>query len=82
MPYIKNARREALAARRSAPSNPGELNYVITDTVIEYLETHGLSYSTINDIMGALEGAKAEFYRRVAIPYEDDKIKANGDVYE
>jgi hypothetical protein len=41
----------------------------------------GLSYQTINDIVGALEGAKLEFYRRVAVPYEDKKIIENGDVF-
>lgn len=33
------------------------------------------------DIQGALECCKLEFYRRVAVPYEDRKIKLNGDVY-
>jgi hypothetical protein len=33
------------------------------------------------DIAGALECCKLEFYRRVAVPYEDQKIKSNGDVY-
>jgi len=31
--------------------------------------------------MGALEGAKLEFYRRVVVPYEEKKMKENGDVY-
>jgi len=35
----------------------------------------------INAIIGALECAKLELYRRVAAPYEDDKIAENGDVY-
>jgi hypothetical protein len=59
----------------------GELNYAITRVALAYLADHGLSYSTINDIMGAFSGAQAEFYRRVAVPYENKKIAANGDVY-
>ena len=59
----------------------GELNYMITIQCREYLERHGLKYQTVNDILGALEGAKLEFYRRVAAPYEDKKIKENGDCY-
>jgi hypothetical protein len=39
------------------------------------------SYQSINDVLGALEGAKLEFYRRIAAPYEDTKIQENGDVY-
>ena len=35
----------------------------------------------LNAIIGALECAKLELYRRVAAPYEDDKIIENGDVY-
>jgi hypothetical protein len=31
--------------------------------------------------VGALEQAKDEFRRRVVHPYEDLKIKENGDVY-
>jgi hypothetical protein len=60
---------------------PGELNFKFTALAVAYVERHGLSYRTINDILGALEGAKLEFYRRVAIPYENGKIQENGDVY-
>lgn len=82
MPYIKDARRDELSyAGPYGMTCPGELNYKITMLLIDYLNTHDLKYQTINDIMGALEGAKAEFYRRVAAPYEDKKIVENGDVY-
>jgi hypothetical protein len=33
------------------------------------------------EAVGAIECCKLEFYRRVAAPYEDRKIKTNGDVY-
>ena len=39
------------------------------------------NYQAINDIVGAVEGAKLEFVRRIVNPYEDKKIKENGDVY-
>jgi len=84
MPYIKQKDRFRLADTQ-IPHTAGELNYLITTTCIDYLnqadETHGMSYQIINDIMGALEGAKQEFYLRVAIPYEKSKIKENGDVF-
>ena len=63
------------------PLTPGELNWAITDTVDNYLKENGLSYKTINDIVGALECAKIEFYRRIAAKYEDTKKVLNGDVY-
>jgi len=82
MPYIKQHDREQfLALNELVILTPGELNYTITMLLKNYLAYHNHSYQTINDIMGALEGAKAEFYRRVAVPYEDKKIKENGDVY-
>lgn len=86
MPYIKERDRELLDPlhpdwKGGRIDTPGELNYLFSALASNYIETKGLSYQTINDIVGALEGAKCEFYRRIAIPYENIKIKENGDVY-
>lgn len=86
MPYIKQDvrkqfRDEANLGENPSTVTPGELNYEITRKLTKYIEFNGLSYQTINDIIGALEGAKLEFYRRVVAPYEDTKIVENGDVY-
>lgn len=62
-------------------SNPGNLNFIISTLANMYLETNGLSYSKINEVIGVLECAKLELYRRIAVPYEDSKIDENGDVY-
>jgi hypothetical protein len=83
MPYIKQERREEILLSNDGEKeakNPGELNYIFTLICNEYFKANPC-YQTINDIIGALEGAKLEFYRRVAAPYEDKKIKENGDVY-
>ena len=62
--------------------NAGELNYMLTMVIQDYLGApESLTYMKINDIMGALEGAKLEFYRRIAVPYENTKLSVNGDVY-
>lgn len=84
MPYIKKKDVERLETNREYPvlTTAGELNYYITTLVDTYLSDNGLKYQTINDIVGALEGAKLEFYRRVVAPYENMKIKDNGDVYD
>ncbi len=79
MPYITKTRRGDLEITPVA--NAGELNYKITLLLIDYVNEHYLSYKTINDVVGALECAKQEFYRRVAVPYEDKKIVENGDIY-
>ena len=81
MPYITQKQREEICLNGGNPTNAGELNYCFTMLAIEYLKEKGESYQTINDIVGALEGAKAEFQRRIVAPYEDRKIWMNGDVY-
>jgi hypothetical protein len=80
MPYIAPARRERIAAG-DRPRNSGELNYVISMAVKDFLSV-GYGYSDINDAIGALEGAKLELYRRIAAPYEDGKVVENGDIYD
>ena len=82
MPYIKQEDRIGRITYGITYANTaGELNYVLTLVVIEYLDNHGLSYQTCNDIVGALDNCKDEFRRRRQHPYEDQKIKENGDVY-
>ena len=79
MPYIEPGDRESVLA--DGALTPGELNYVITKMCDEYIDRHGMSYTRINDVIGVLECAKLEIYRRLAAPYEDKKIRENGDVY-
>jgi hypothetical protein len=79
MPYIKQEDKEQV--RNVGCRSAGELNYYFTKEIQDYIDKKGLSYQVINDIVGALEGAKLEFYRRVAVPYENKKIFDNGDVY-
>lgn len=81
MPYVTEHTRTNLQLGFVHPHTAGELNYKLTLQLLNYIEYNNLSYQTINDVIGALEGAKLEFYRRVAVPYENRKIKENGDVY-
>lgn len=81
MPYIDQHARGQLDADLHSPFNSGELNYKITKECLRYVRIHELSYRTMNDVIGALECVKQEFYRRMVVPYEDGKIKTNGDVY-
>ena len=81
MPYIDQEARKRLK-NGVKPQNPGELNYLITKLVDDYLQSKGpLRYTHINEVIGVLECAKQELYRRVASPYEDEKIQNFGDVY-
>ena len=82
MPYITQDRRSALAAGEP-PQNAGELNYLVTRLVDSYLVNQGgIRYARINEVIGVLECAKLEAYRRIAAPYEDTKIGESGDVYD
>ncbi len=81
MPYIIQERRDAILAGAD-PKDAGELNFAITILVDKFLQNKGrLRYAHINEVVGAMECAKLELYRRIAIPYEDQKIAESGDVY-
>jgi hypothetical protein len=60
----------------------GDINYVITRLIQNYVKKKGLRYENLNSVVGALESCKLEFYRRVVSPYENLKAKENGDVME
>jgi hypothetical protein len=81
MPYITGEARSGLD-KGGKPSTAGELNYAITRLVDDYLIFRGgISYAHLNEVIGVLECAKIELYRRVAAPYEDQKKSNEGDVY-
>ena len=81
MPYITGEARARLDAG-GRPESAGELNYAITRIVDDYLAARGgVRYAHLNEVIGALECAKLELYRRVAAPYEDAKREETGDVY-
>lgn len=85
MPYIKQAEREALQPILNAVKgvelyaySAGCYNYLITKIL---LTMEPECYNDYNEIIGILENVKLEMYRRMVAPYEDEKIKKNGDVY-
>ncbi|MBK8208136.1 MAG: hypothetical protein IPK87_15270 [Planctomycetes bacterium] len=87
MPYITPEKRmpldpaiHQLAAMLPDQDLAGTFNYVISRLAASALAGK-TSYARINEIIGALECAKLELYRRVASPYEDAKAAQNGDVY-
>jgi hypothetical protein len=86
MPYIKPAvRRELIPYTESPvyrqPRNAGELNFLFTHYIKQYIQDRGMCYQTLNDIVGTLECCKTEFYRRIIVPYEKQKCLTNGDCY-
>jgi hypothetical protein len=87
MPYTKQEQRPAVDKLveplinhlKSLPveDQDGVLNYVVTK-IIKNL--YPQKYFHLNRALGVLSAVTHEFYRRVAAPYEDTKIKENGDV--
>lgn len=80
MPYIDQDARERMELFLR-PATVGELNYVITTECLTFLKGTKKSYADYNAIIGVLECAKLEMYRRAVAVYEDKKIVTNGDVY-
>jgi hypothetical protein len=84
MPYIKPIDRHEINKLRLAaitPQNGGELQWIIAELIHAYILEKGLNYQHCQDMMGALAGAQAEFYREVVAPYENIKKRDNGIVY-
>jgi len=80
LPYITGPARWPFHVDQAADA--GELNFVISTLIARWLQHVGLRYENLNAAIGVLECAKLELYRRIAAPYEDKKITANGDLPE
>jgi len=85
-PYIKPEDRTELVghARRLGltADGPGELNFVLTTVIAAYLfGGQEPGYRDFNEVIGVLECAKLELYRRQVAPYEQEKCRLHGDVY-
>jgi hypothetical protein len=90
MPYIKKTERKKFDSSihiivneltnydKTLPS-VGELNYIVS-SIIWGLYKKNPSYTLGNNLIGALECIKQEFYRRQLAEYEDKKINENGDI--
>ena len=84
MPYINPERRRLFDTLLQDCSkqieNEGELNYCIYKLATLMIERVGESYQNLSMCSSAMEHAKLEWYRRRLSPYEDRKIKENGDI--
>ncbi len=60
----------------------GLLNYSVTRLTLKIIKLQfgKIRYWIVALTTGALKNIADEFYRRLASPYEDKQIKANGDV--
>ncbi len=82
MPYIKPEARPdmdeivALMKAKDVKAN-GDLNYILFKLCKETVQP---SYNNFKNFIGELTEIAAEIRRRLLSPYEDEKIKENGDV--
>jgi hypothetical protein len=83
MPYIKCEERPSIDRILGCLDsfNEGQMNYIITKLCRKYIEENGESYVNYNALIGVLECAKLELYRRKISSYENLKVIENGDVY-
>lgn len=83
MPYIDRESRLRLDCCGfndcSDPTDAGELTYKLYKTCARFIGPKP-RFIRICTVMGALLCTALEIYRRIAAPYEDTKIKENGDV--
>ena len=84
MPYIKKEDRKKfyphLGNLADEIETDGDLNYCITKLLHLFIKKHGKNYANLARCIGSLKCVSMEFYRRVVAPYEDIKIKENGDI--
>jgi hypothetical protein len=87
MPYIadKEVRKELDDVVRKHSTlwfTKGNLNYLICRIWKFITASNGVSYDEARKMIGELECAKMEIYRRWVAPYEDVKKEENSDVGE
>lgn len=93
MPYISQTKRQELdphidallnAIRGLESDDPdhndteGNVNYVVTRLLKRIYP--GNRYAEINSAMGVLNSVTSEYYRKVAVPLENQKEYDNGEV--
>ncbi len=88
MPYIGKKDRQPYQAvltelasliPQDRMARPGHINYVVS-LLLEKVYGKDLRYADHNEVVGVLTCIADEFYRRKTAPYEDIKIKEEGDL--
>ena len=79
MPYIPKSEKKKVD-QDNLIVNAGQFNYALHQVIDIYFKQNDFNYQSCNDIIGAMECAKMELYRRLLALYEDKKILQNGDV--
>ncbi|HEY5648563.1 MAG TPA: hypothetical protein VIU33_03625, partial [Nitrospiria bacterium] len=69
-------------AQESETAYAGALNYTCTRLALKVIRLRfgGLRYGVIATVTGVFKNIADEFYRRLAVPYEEKKKAESGDV--
>ena len=89
MPYIPQDKRKELEDKmedlfshiNSSELSIGEINFIISSILNKYMKASNFNYALCNSLIGVLECAKLELYRKVVAEYEEVKISQNGSLY-
>ena len=90
MPYINRTERGAYTnilselagmVPKDPKQRPGHMNYIIS-LLINKVYGSSMRYADHNEVVGLLNCAQQEFYRKFTAPYEDQKINEQGDLTE
>lgn len=94
MPYIDEKTKQLLQMTElefHGPHTTGELTYLIQQAIQEYLlfklhqreltDPNHLRYADVAEVLGSLEGARADVIRRILTPLEERAQDMNGDVW-
>lgn len=91
MPYIQQSQRVHLDSTINELANKikqlcvkdtdfaGILNYSVSKLILLIIPE--IKYWSIALVSGVLSNISSEFYRRIGIPYEEKKVKENGDIF-
>ena len=81
MPYIQNNERERAYSR---PKTWQDLSYQLAAYIRDWIVSEGktVNSGTIGEVWSAIEGAKQAFDEEVARPYERQKAKENGTIFD
>jgi len=87
MPYIKSEERKKYEPKLSEITQlinsempKGNLTYLLYAISLDFIKKKGESYTNISTAISCLNDAAEELRRKHLNPYEDEKIRENGDI--
>jgi len=85
MPYVTQKDRGKYAIpvkfiKQAIINTKGDLEYLVTVLMKQYMSTRERRYSTLHDVVYAVQHASDEYRRRHLDKREDEALEKNGDV--